>query len=648
MQKFKSMIDSLLSLDRRSKRILALASDCILCVVSVLISFSIRIGEWFLFTPPVNSVIIAALIVWIPVSNTTGVYRTIFRFAGSGTMITIARSTLFYSLPFTLIFMIYTLPGVPRTIGILQPIIFFMLLATCRICVRYFLTDIMRTRGFSGELRKIIIYGAGSSGRQLASSLKQEPGFQIVAFVDDDRRLDGNRLDSVKISYTGKIEKIIERYGVTDIILAMPRNSKYKNREIVENLQRFSVRVKTVPAIGDLVNGTITADVVRDINVEDLLGRDPVPPDESLMGKAIFEKTVLVTGAGGSIGSELCKQIMLRAPARLILVEMAEYALYKIEQDLIAIARQAGTHNDFNIYPELVNISDRAVVDRLFERWRPDTVFHAAAYKHVPLVEHNPIGGMRNNIFGTYYCATAAEKWGVSNFILISTDKAVRPTNIMGATKRVCELILQALAHSGSTTKFVMVRFGNVLGSSGSVVPLFEKQIREGGPVTLTDKRITRYFMTIPEAAQLVVQAGTIAQPGEVCVLDMGPSVKIIDLAKTMIRLSGLTLKEASNPNGDIEIVEIGLRPGEKLYEELLIGDNPEPTAHSKIFKANERFLSKPQIDEQLNEMHRKLLDGNANDAVAILRYLVPEFCHLVSEKKPNESAEEQNFSELM
>lgn len=626
LENIKTLIDSLLSLNRRNKRLIAFTSDCIIGAVSVVISFSIRIGEWFLFTPPINSIIIISIALWLPISITTGVYRTIFRFAGSGTMVAIAKAILVYSLPFSIICMIYTLPGVPRTIGILQPIIFFMLLAMSRIVVRYFLTDVMRTRGFSGDLRKIIIYGAGSSGRQLAGSLKQEPGFQIVAFVDDDRRLDGNLLDSIKVNHTSKIERIINLHGVTDIILAMPRNSKLKNRQIVENLERFNLRVKTVPAIGDLVNGTITAEVVRDINVEDLLGRDPVPPDERLMGETIYQKTVLVTGAGGSIGSELCKQIMLRRPARLVLVEMAEYALYRIEQDLIAMSRDLGGDTEVTISPELVNVSEKTVVDRLFQRWRPDTVFHAAAYKHVPLVEHNPIGGMRNNIFGTYYCASAAEQSGVSNFILVSTDKAVRPTNVMGATKRVCELILQAFAHSGSATKFVMVRFGNVLGSSGSVVPLFEKQIREGGPVTLTDKRITRYFMTIPEAAQLVIQAGAIAHPGEVCVLDMGPSVRIIDLAKTMIRLSGLTLKEALNPDGDIEIVEVGLRPGEKLYEELLIGDNPEPTAHKKIFKAKESFLSKEDIETKLDEMRQKLLDGNANDSVALLKILVPEF----------------------
>jgi FlaA1/EpsC-like NDP-sugar epimerase len=559
----------------------------------------------------------------MPVAMATGVYQTIFRFAGSGTMMAIARAMIIYSVPFSIICMVYTLPAVPRTIGLLQPIIFFMLLAFSRILVRYLLTDIMRTKGFRGDLRKILIYGAGASGRQLASSLAQEPGFQVVGFVDDDKRLDGHLIDNKRIYHAYKLDQLMETYDVTDIVLAMPRNSKSKNRQIVESLADLDVRVKTLPPIADLVDGNISADVVRDINVVDLLGRDPVPPNELLLSKTIFGKTVLVTGAGGSIGSELCKQIIRLRPKRLIMVEMAEYALYRIEQDLLA---ELASDTALEIIPELANIAEQSVVDRLFQRWVPDTVFHAAAYKHVPLVEHNPVGGMRNNIFGTYFCAKAAEKTNVANFILVSTDKAVRPTNVMGATKRVCELILQAFAHDGSKTKFVMVRFGNVLGSSGSVVPRFEQQIRAGGPVTLTDKRITRYFMTIPEAAQLVIQAGALANAGEVCVLDMGKSVKIIDLAKSMIRLSGLTLKDEENPNGDVEIIEVGLRPGEKLYEELLIGDSPEPTVHKRIFKAKEHFIPRAEIEELLTMLRSYLLAGKSGEALELLRKLVPEF----------------------
>ena len=623
MEYFKNAVISLLSMSRSRKRTLAFLNDIAIAILSILISFFIRIGEWLFFTPAVNSVILLSILIWSPVAISIGVYQTIFRYAGSGTMLAIARAMTIYSIPFCIICMFYTLPSVPRTIGVLQPIIFFMMLAFSRILVRYFLTDIMRTKGFNGDLRKVLIYGGGASGRQLATSLNQESGFQILGFVDDDKKLDGHFIDNKRIYHTSKIDRLIGAHGITDIILAMPRNSKSKNRQIVESLASYNVRVKTLPPVADLVNSDISVDVVRDINVVDLLGRDPVPPNEGLLEMTILNKVVLVTGAGGSIGSELCNQILRLRPSRLILVEMAEYALYQIEQDLLA---QLPEETNIEIWPELANISEEGVVDRLFQRWKPETVFHAAAYKHVPLVEHNPIGGMRNNIFGTYFCAKAAERNDVSNFILISTDKAVRPTNIMGATKRVCELILQALSHNGSKTKFVMVRFGNVLGSSGSVVPRFEQQIRAGGPVTLTDKRITRYFMTIPEAAQLVIQAGALAHAGEVCVLDMGKSVQIIDLAKAMIRLSGLTLKNPENPDGEIEIIEVGLRPGEKLYEELLIGDNPEPTVHKRIFKAKEHFIPKDEIEVLLKSLRLKLDEGNASDAIDLLHQLVPEF----------------------
>lgn len=624
MEHFKFLVLNILSMSRSKKRIIAFTNDILIIIASVLISFSIRIGEWMFFSAAIDAIILISIAIWTPVAILAGVYKTIFRFAGSGTMLTIARAVTIYSLPFCLICMLYTPPMVPRTIGILQPILLFMLLVFNRIVARYFLTDILRTKGFNGDLQKLLIYGAGASGRQLLTSLKQESGFQVIGFVDDDKRISGHYIDNTRIYNTVQIDRLIEDYGVSDIILAMPSNSKSKNRKIVEDLARYNVRVKTLPAVADLVNGDITFNAVRDINVVDLLGRDPVPPDNDLLRKTISEKVVMVTGAGGSIGSELCRQILQLQPRKIILVEMAEYALYKIEQMLES---ELDIAEGLEIIPELANVSDELVVDRLFERWRPDTVFHAAAYKHVALVQHNPIGGMRNNIFGTYYCAKAAERNKVENFILISTDKAVRPTNIMGATKRVCEMILQSFAHDGANTKFVMVRFGNVLGSSGSVVPRFEQQIRAGGPVTLTDRRITRYFMTIPEAAQLVIQAGALADPGEVCVLDMGKSVKIIDLAKAMIRLSGLTLKTEENPEGEIEIIEVGLRPGEKLYEELLIGDNPEATTHERIFKANEHYIPRAAIECELDMLRNRLFEGNAAESVKILQRLVPEFC---------------------
>lgn len=626
LEKLTSIADILLNLSRPKKRYIAIASDVLFLVTSVIFSFFLRIGHFSGFADEVFSVSLIAILIWLPVAWATGVYNAIFRYAGLGTMLALVRAIIIYVIPFSLIYMAYTMPGVPRTIGLIQPIIFFLTLALNRIVMRYLLVDIFHSARFKGAIRRVIIYGGGSSGRQLAGSLRQEPGFQIVGFVDDDVRLDGQLLDGVRVHDVSKLASVIGKSGATDIILAMPRNSKAKNREIMKKLEAFEIRVKTLPPIGELVDHGIDASIVRDINVEDLLGRDAVPPDRELMSQTIEGKTVLVTGAGGSIGSELCAQILRLRPNRLILVEMAEFSLYQVEQLLVGSNEFANFSESIEVIPELANISDMAVVDRLFNKWRPNTVFHAAAYKHVPLVEHNPIGGMRNNIFGTYYCALSAEKYGADSFTLVSTDKAVRPTNIMGATKRVCELILQALSADGSATKFSMVRFGNVLGSSGSVVPRFEKQIREGGPVTLTDRRITRYFMTIPEAAQLVIQAGALANSGEVCVLDMGKAIRIIDLATAMIKLSGLTEKNSFNVDGDIEIIEVGLRPGEKLYEELLIGNNPQPTVHPRIFKANESYLKKNELEIELERLWRYLLNGDAPEAVKILKGLVPEY----------------------
>lgn len=626
LETLKSIVDPLLNLSRLKKRYLAIAGDFLCLAMSVVLSFFLRLGNLNIGFNAIITVSIIGIFIWLPVAWATGVYNTIFRYAGLGTMLALVRAMIIYVMPFSIIFMTYTMPEVPRTIGLIQPMIFFLSLALNRIVLRYLLVDIFYSARFKGPVRRVIIYGGGSSGRQLASSLKQEPGFQIVGFVDDDARLDGQLLDGVRVHDVSKLEVIIERSGATDIILAMPRNSKSKNREIMKKLELYEIRVKTLPPISELVDHGIDASVVRDINVEDLLGRDAVPPDRELMAKAIKGKSVLVTGAGGSIGSELCAQILKLRPDRLILVEMAEFALYQVEQSLTSSINTDNLELHTEIIPELANISDAGVVDRLFKRWRPNTVFHAAAYKHVPLVEQNPVGGMRNNIFGTYYCAMSAMDCGVESFTLVSTDKAVRPTNIMGATKRVCELILQALAADGSQTKFSMVRFGNVLGSSGSVVPRFEKQIREGGPVTLTDRRITRYFMTIPEAAQLVIQAGALANAGEVCVLDMGKAIRIIDLATAMIRLSGLTEKSSVNLDGDIEIIEVGLRPGEKLYEELLIGNNPQPTIHPRIFKANENYVERHELEANLAELYQQLLDGSSLNAIDILKKLVPEY----------------------
>ncbi|MES2783413.1 MAG: nucleoside-diphosphate sugar epimerase/dehydratase [Pseudomonadota bacterium] len=616
----------LANLDRRSKKIIAFAVDSVICVFAIWLAFSLRLGDWQLWNSPIRSVLLVSFLIWPLIFLSLGVYRSIFRFAGSGTITELARAIGIYLVLMTVIFTVIGQPGVPRTIGILVPILFFLALVMSRIVVRYIISDLLGQRAFYGEPKRVLIYGAGSAGQQLALSTRHYPGMYLLGFVDDDSRLRGQRLDGSPVYHSGELETQVERLGVTDILLAVPSMSRSKRKGIVDALQQFSVHVQTLPQIQDIVAGKVSIADLREVEVDDLLGRDAVAPNDLLMGRTILGKTVMVTGAGGSIGSELCRQIMAIGPQKLILVEMTEYALYKIDQELRENAAAGFFRADIEIFPELINTTAARPVSSLIAAYRPDTIFHAAAYKHVPLVEHNPISGMGNNIISTRNLVRAAEEHDVRHFILISTDKAVRPTNIMGASKRVCEQILQAKAKVGSKTRFTMVRFGNVLGSSGSVVPRFKEQIANGGPVTLTHKEIIRYFMTIPEAAQLVIQAGSMAKGGEVFVLDMGKPVKIYDLACTLINLSGLTVRNDENPDGDIGIEEIGLRPGEKLFEELLIGENPMPTKHKRIMQAMEGHMPWEELSDALDKLEAHVHAGNRDAAVSLLRDLVPEY----------------------
>jgi FlaA1/EpsC-like NDP-sugar epimerase len=614
------------NLDRRAKKIIAFLVDSVICAAAIWLAFSLRLGDWQLWNAPIRNVLITSFLIWPPIFLLAGVYRSIFRFAGSGTITDLARAISIFLFLMTLFVTVIGLPGVPRTLGILVPILFFLALVMSRIVVRYIISDLLGQRDFGGETKRVLIYGAGSAGQQLALSTRHYPGMYLLGFVDDDRRLRGQRLDGSPVYHSRDLAAQVERLGVTDILLAVPSMSRSKRKGIVDELKRFSVHVQTLPQIQDIVAGKVSIADLREVEVDDLLGRDAVAPNDLLMGRTILGKTVMVTGAGGSIGSELCRQIMAIGPQRLILVEMTEFALYKIEQELRENATAGIFRSDIEIYPELINTATARPVCSVIGTHQPDTIFHAAAYKHVPLVEHNPISGMGNNILSTRNLVHAAELHNVAHFILISTDKAVRPTNIMGASKRVCEQILQAKAKVGSKTQFSMVRFGNVLGSSGSVVPRFKEQIASGGPVTLTHKDIIRYFMTIPEAAQLVIQAGSMAKGGEVFVLDMGKPVKIYDLACTLINLSGLTVRNDDNPDGDIAIEEIGLRPGEKLFEELLIGENPMPTKHQRIMQAMEGHMAWRYLSPALDQLEKHVHDGNRDAAVSLLRDLVPEY----------------------
>jgi FlaA1/EpsC-like NDP-sugar epimerase len=526
--------------------------------------------------------------------------------------------------------------GVPRTVGLIQPILLLLLVGASHAAARVWLGGLYHQQLSRGSMPQTLIYGAGSAGRQLASAMSNSAEMRVVGYLDDDDRLHGQVLNGLPIYNPADLEEILNGSLIADVLLALPSVSRQRRNEILNALKPHKVAVRTLPGLSDIATGKVKLSDVRELDIDDLLGREPVKPNGLLLNLNTHHKTVLVTGAGGSIGSELCRQILKTMPKQLLLVDMSEFALYLIHQKLQAlVAEDDGP--DVEIVPLLGSVCDEVRMHEIMDTWKPHTVYHAAAYKHVPLVEHNPAEGVRNNVWGTWVCAEAALRNKVRNFVLISTDKAVRPTNIMGATKRLAEMVLQALAEahvarpgvSGAKTTFSMVRFGNVLGSSGSVVPLFREQIKNSGPITLTHAEMTRYFMTIPEAAQLVIQAGAMGQGGDVFVLDMGQPVKIIDLARRMVELSGLTVRDEQRPDGDIELSVTGLRPGEKLYEELLIGDNPQPTQHQRIMKAQEQFLNWPLLEAKLNALS---LAMSVND-VALIRGLLQQ---LVSGYEPS------------
>lgn len=621
-------LERLAAMPRSGRQVLMAAIDAVLCSGAVWAAFSLRLGEIYPVDRNLLLVSGAALGLWFAIAFWRGVYRSLIRFSGGRAMVDLGTAVALYTVPMVLLFLANSFVGIPRTVALIQPIVFLSVMTVARLAIRFVLTDVVHGSRAGAARRVVAIYGAGSAGQQLALSLRHEPAVRVAAFIDDDVRLAGQRLNGLVVYQPSVLGRLLDGKQIDEVLLALPSATRARRKVIIEALQEHAVTVRSLPSIGNVMDGKVSFSDLRDVSIDDLLGRDPVRPNELLIGRTITGKRVMVTGAGGSIGSELCRQILRSRPAALILLERAEFGLYHIGAELDALA--SSLDYPVRIVSVLGDIADQDFAQRIFAAHRPDTVLHAAAYKHVPLVESNPIAGLRNNIFGTLYACLAAERSGVRNFVLVSTDKAVRPTNVMGASKRVCELVLQARAASGTGRGFepifTMVRFGNVLGSSGSVVPRFQRQIREGGPVTLTHREATRYFMTIPEASQLVIQAGALAKGGEVFVLDMGEPVRILDLAQSMIHLSGMTARDAANPNGDIEICEVGLRPGEKLYEELLIGDDPEPTAHERILKANEPMIPWDSLYAELVQMKVLLDKGDAPSAIALLCELVPEY----------------------
>ncbi|MCW5632671.1 MAG: polysaccharide biosynthesis protein [Rubrivivax sp.] len=619
---------------------MAAAADLLLLVLATWMAFSLRYEtlhwpfalQWLGYA--------LAPLIAMPVFIAFGLYRAIHRHTGLPALLTLAKAVAVYGAMYLAVLLAFRFDDVPRTVGILQPMLALLLLAGQRAAVRAWFTR--GARRARQPYQRVLIYGAGSAGTRLLASLQHSHEMQVLGFIDDDLRLQGREINGVAIHALADVPELVRRRGVAAVLLAIPSLGRTRRNQILEALRETGVHVRTLPGLQDIALGKVQASDVRELDIEDLLGRDPVQPRLDLMTRHTAGKVVLVTGAGGSIGSELSRQLCALQPKALVLVDQSEFALYTIHHELATRIEQ-GVLPPVQLVPLLASVRDETRLAEVFTAWRPHIVYHAAAYKHVPLVERNVVEGASNNVLGTWIAARCALAAGVREFVLVSTDKAVRPTNVMGASKRLAEMVLQALAgpggagapavvdaasgrgapSTGTPTRFSAVRFGNVLGSSGSVVPLFRQQIRNGGPVTVTHPEVTRFFMTIPEAAQLVVQAGAMARGGEVFVLDMGQPVRIMDLARRMIELQGLAVRDTEHPGGDIEIVVTGLRPGEKLYEELLIGDNPQPTDHPRIMKAREGFLPWAELERRLREFEVASAAGDADGVLALLQELV-------------------------
>ena len=623
----------LLAMPRPLKRALALALDASFCVLAVWLALYLRLEAWVGLEGQYLPAVMGSIALALPIFVRTGLYRTIFRHAGWHAMLILVKAMALYGLLYALVFTLIAVPGIPRTVGIIQPLLLLVAVGSSRMLVSFFLGDLYRRILKDGAVPGVLIYGAGSAGRQLASGLRKSVEQRVVGFVDDDRRLHGNTVDGLTVFSPEKLEEVIEKNRVQQLLLAVPSLERSARNTILHKMRQHAVHVRTLPGMSELASGLVTLKDVQELDSADILGRDAVAPDARLMSQNIRGKAVLVTGAGGSIGSELCRQAMKCSPARLLLVDMNEFALYQIHQELSAAKALLPLEQRPKLIALLASVQDERRMDDIIGAWQPHTIYHAAAYKHVPLVEYNPAEGLRNNVWGTMICAQVAARHGVQSFVLVSTDKAVRPTNIMGASKRLAELVIQAYADAAETagqmdlregegTCFSVVRFGNVLGSSGSVVPLFRRQIEQGGPITLTHAEVTRYFMTIPEASELVIQAGAMASGGDVFVLDMGEPVRIYDLAVRMVELAGLRVRDAHTPHGQIEIQVTGLRPGEKLFEELLIGDDPQSTELARVIKAREHFLPWSELEAELAELDGALQASDLQAVRALLQRL--------------------------
>ena len=613
---------AILALPRETKRLIMATADAVAIPTALWAALALKFDRLDPALERTLAYFVVAVASALLFFSALGLYRAVIRFMGPKAMLTVVAGVSLSVLVLAAFDRFVASQQIPLSAFGIYWALALLYVGGSRFVARYLLFLHPGTNG--KPVARVAIYGAGDAGARVSSVLRGGPDFEPVAFIDDKKSLQGSNINGIRVYGSDSLQELVRQRKIDRILLALPSVSRRRRREILTQLEPLGVHVQSLPNLSDLISGRAQINELRDVDVSDLLGRDPVPPKPRLFGSCIRGKCVLVTGAGGSIGSELCRQIIRLSPSRLVLFEMSELALYNVERELEEVAGHEKL--SVEIVPLLGNAHHRHRVREVLAAFGVQTVYHAAAYKHVPIVEYNVVEGIHNNVISTWYTAEAALETGVETFVLISTDKAVNPANVMGATKRLAELVLQALQERTTQTRFCMVRFGNVLASSGSVVPLFQEQIRRGGPVTVTHRDVIRYFMTIPEAAQLVLQAGSMAKGGDVFVLDMGRPVRIDDLARRLVNLMGLTVRDANNPDGDIEIEYTGLRTAEKLFEELLIGSNVTGTDHPMILRAIEHRLSWPKMEQILNDLLVALASFDCHSALELLTLAVAEY----------------------
>ena len=622
---FKS-INNLLNLPRFIKRLIAFSLDLFCCVFSVWFSYYLRLGNLIPLSERGLDALTISIIISLPIFLIFGLYKNILRYSGLYSLLNVSKAISLYGILYLTLISVIGVNSIPRTIGLIQPLLLLFLIISWRILFRYLLINLNNKISTKKDFIKALVYGSGVAGRQLVKAMQESKEIAIKGFLDDDENKQGYVIDGKRIYSPKNLKNLLIKNNISLILLAIPSIPRKRRNEIIKNLLHYKIAVRTIPNISNLASGKSMITEFLELDINDLMGRFEVEPFQNLMKKNNFDKTILVTGAGGSIGSELCRQIINQKPKKILLIEISEYALYTIHQELNQVKP-----DETELIPLIGSVQDIPRMREIISIFKPFIIYHAAAYKHVPIVEHNLIEGLKNNLIGTFELANLALKKKVSNFVFISTDKAVRPTNIMGASKRLAELSLQALHDKNITeeytnTKFSIVRFGNVLESSGSVIPKFREQIKNGGPITLTHKDITRYFMTIPEASQLVIQAGAMAKGGDVFVLDMGEPIKIYDLAIKMVELSGLTVKNFSQTKGDIEIKITGLRPGEKLFEELFLSKNPIKTKHPKIFRSKEPFIAHEKLIQEIQLLKKLMEENDLENILKTLKTIVIDY----------------------